>query len=293
VNLKLLESTPPWEWPPDAADTFKSYLRNRRASESDRLTAVEFAGDLVVMDDEIAELLLDIVGNGEEPETVRAKAAISLGPVLQQMDMESIDDEVGFPEEYREEPPVTKETFARIQSTLHSIYQDETVPKLVRRRILEASIRAREEWHADAIRRAYASPDEEWKLTAVFGMRNISGFEKEILEALNSPNEDIHYEAIRATGDRELTRAWPHIRSLLQSVRTPKMLLLAAIGASVYVNPGEAGPLLERLCDSRDEEIAEAAGEAMMEASAAEGDFLDEEDEDDEDDESHGGGYVN
>jgi hypothetical protein len=294
VKLKLLEATPPWEWPPDAGDTFKAYLRDRGAPESDRMIAAELASEIVVIDDEIAGLLLDIAGNAVESDDLRAKAAISLGPVLEQMEMDSIDDEIGFPDEYREEPPITKETLARIKSTLHSVYQDETVPKLVRRRVLEASVRAGEDWHAVAVRTAYASHDEEWKLTAVFAMYYVPGFEKEILEALNSSNEEIHYQAIRAAGNRELTKAWPHTKSLLQSARTPKSLLIAAIGASVYINSDEAGPLLEKLSHSRDEEIAEAAEEAIMEGAAVGSDLLgDEEDDEEDEDENERGGYIN
>jgi hypothetical protein len=302
VKLKLLEATPPWEWPPDAGDTFKSCLRDRGVPESDRMMAAELAGETVVIDDEIAGLLLDIAGNAAESDELRAKAAISLGPVLEEMEMDSIDDEVDFPDELRDEPPITQETLARIKSTLRSIYQDESVPKLVRRRVLEASVRAQEDWHADAVRTAYASPDEEWKLTAVFAMYYVPGFEKQILEALTSSNEDIHYQAIRAAGNRELTEAWPHTKSLLQSGRTPKNLLIAAIGASVYINPDEAGPLLDKLCRSKDGEISEAAEEAILEGAAMASDLFgdeedeeeeDEDEEDEEEDENERGGYIN
>jgi hypothetical protein len=59
----------------------------------------------------------------------------------------------------------------------------------------------------------------------------------------------------------------------------------------VYVNSAAAGPLLARLADSDDEDIAEAANEAMLEADAS-NPFEDGEEEDD-DDEFTGGGYVN
>ena len=58
------------------------------------------------------------------------------------------------------------------------------VPKELRRRILEASVRAFEPWHPDAIRTAYASSDQEWVLTAVFAMAHIKGFDEQILESL-------------------------------------------------------------------------------------------------------------
>lgn len=282
----MLGITPPWEWPRDAGDTLKTYLRDQAAPEADRIMALELSGDLVVMDDEIARLLLGVLSNPGEREQVRAKAAISLGPVLEQTDVDQFDEDL--PPEYREEPKITPETFDKIKSTLRDLYQDEATPKLVRRRILEASVRAGAGWHADAIRTAYASSDEEWKLTAVFGMSYTPGFEKQILDSLKSKNEDIRREALKAAGERGIPQAWPEIEALLESPRTPKNLLLDAIEASVSVNPDEAGALLVRLADSDDEDIAEAASDAMTEAGASS--LFDE---DEEDEESSGGGYIN
>ena len=42
--------------------------------------------------------------------------------------------------------------------------------------------------------------DEAWRLTAVFCMRFIRGFEEQILEALKSQHPDIHHEAVLAAG---------------------------------------------------------------------------------------------
>jgi hypothetical protein len=56
-------------------------------------------------------------------------------------------------------------------------------------------------------------------------------------------------------------------------------LLLAAIDAVGSIRPAEAGEILVDLADSDDEEIAEAAEEAMAEAEIASG----EEDDDEED----------
>jgi hypothetical protein len=52
--------------------------------------------------------------------------------------------------------------------------------------VLEASVRAPQDWHLDAIREAYSSTDEAWSLTAVFCMRFVRGFNEQILEALES-----------------------------------------------------------------------------------------------------------
>jgi hypothetical protein len=255
-------------------------LRDRRNPASDRLIAAELAGDLTVMDDQMADLLLSIVRSADEPDELRGKAAISLGPALEQTDTEGFDDDLS-------EPSIRKETFEQIQEAFRTAYLDVGTPKEVRRRVLEASVRAGQDWHQDAIRDAYSSGDEEWTLTAVFCMQWIPGFSAEILDTLESRNPDIQYEAVRAAGDQELDAAWPHVAALLASKTTEKPLLLAAIEAAASIRPLEARAVLAELSDSEDEDIAEAAGEALLMAAPV---FDEDADEDEDDGQSHSGG---
>src|ERR1035438_7783433 len=95
--------------------------------------------------------------------------------------------------------------------SLRKLYQDESLPKELRRRILEGAVRAPEPWHQDAIRTAYQSGDSDWMVTAVFAMRYVRGFDDQILESLKSADEDIHYEAVVAAGNWSLDAAWPHV----------------------------------------------------------------------------------
>jgi len=271
MDLKTLVDTPPWDWPRDAGRTFQKILIDRRANESDRLVAAELAGDLTVINDDLAHTLLTVVCSADEPDQLRARAAISLGPVLEQADTDGFEDP--------DDVPITERTFRNIQSTMEKLYLDNSIPKEVRRRILEASVRAPETWHQDAIRNAYSSGDKEWMLTAVFSMRWVRGFDDQILLALKSVDPEIHYEAVNAAGNWELDAAWSHIVELVNDAHTPKPLLLAAIGAVSSIRPAEAREILVDLADSEDEEIAEAANEAMVEAEAASGEEDDEEEE--------------
>jgi hypothetical protein len=184
--------------------------------------------------------------------------------------------------------PITEGMARRIQDSLRELYLDHSTPKEVRRRILEASVRAPEAWHQDAIAQAYSSGDKEWMLTAVFAMRWVLGFDNQILEALKSADPDIHYEAVQAAGNWELDAAWTHIVELVNDPETPKPLLLAAIGAAGSIRPAEAPGILLDLADSEDEDIAEAADEAMM---MAEGAAAYQEEDDEEDDEE--GEWIN
>ena len=270
MELKVLEAMPPWEWPQGTDNMLLGILRDNQKDKSDRLLAADLAGDYTVINDELAAALLAIARNGGEPEELRARAVISLGPVLETADLDGFEDP--------EDVPICEETFHEIQESLRKLYMDMDVPMEVRRRTLEGSVRAPQEWHQAAIRDAYSSGDALWRLTAVFCMRYIQGFETQILEALKSKNKDIHYEAVCAAGNWEVDAAWSHINSLATSNVTEKSLRLAAIDAMATIRPQEAAEFLSDLTQSDDEDIVEAAFEAM-----AMSDLLPDEDYDDDD----------
>jgi hypothetical protein len=271
MDLKTLLDTPPWDWPPDAGWMLRKVLVDQRANDSDRLVAAELAGDFTVINDDLADALLTVVCSADEPDELRARAAISLGPVLEQAETDGFEDQ--------DDVPITERTFRNIQSTIEKLYLDTSIPKEVRRRILEASVRAPETWHQDAIKNAYSSGDTEWMLTAVFSMRWVRGFDEQILLALKSDDPEIHLEAVLAAANWELDAAWSHVVELINDAHTPKPLLLAAISAVGSIRPAEAGEILADLADSEDEEVAEAADEAMAEAEIASGEEDDEEED--------------
>jgi hypothetical protein len=261
MQLKALLDTPPWDWPSDTGKTFLEILTDRRAKASDRLIAADLAGDLVVMNEDLADALMAVISSGDEPERLRAKAAISLGPVLELGNTQGFED--------LDDVPISQTAFHKIQDMLHKLYLDDNIPKTVRRRILEASVRAPEDWHQDAIRSAYSSGDRDWMLTAVFSMRWVRGFDTQILESLESADPEIHYEAVIASGELGVDAAWSHNVALVQNAATPKHLLLAAIGAVGSIRPKDAAEILVDLTLSDDEDIAEAADEAMAMAEGA------------------------
>ena len=271
MNIKILKDIPPWQWPKNAGKMFLDVLHDDQAHGSDRLLAAELAGDSTVISDELADALLSILCNGREPDGLRGQAAISLGPALEYASMDGFED--------ADDVPITKPMFSKIQETLHKLYMDAQTPKEVRRLVLEASARAPENWHKAAVAAAYRSDDEDWKLTAVFCMQFIRGFDKQILESLKSQNSDIHYHAVRAAGNWEIDAAWPHIAALVASEGTEKELLLAAIEAAAFILPHKASEILHPLLDSDDEDIVDAVYEALAMAD----ELYDDEDDDDED----------
>ena len=276
MDLTRLARIPPWDWPPNGGNTLLAVLRDHRAAEPDRLLAAELAGEIVAINDDLAATLLSLVGDATASEPLRCRAALSLGPVLEQMDWDSDDDLLGLDEEVLGGHPISEHTFHRIQETLRARYLDDDVPPEVRRNILEASVRAPADWHRDAIRAAYSRNDRDWRLTAVGAMRHLRGFDDEIVAALDDPDAEIRRAAVSAAGNWEVTAAWPQVAALLAAQDTDKALLLAAIEAGAYIRPQEAEPLLLELSESDDAEIANAAGDAAMMAAAAAEDEFDE-----------------
>jgi hypothetical protein len=283
MNLKALQETPPWDWPQDAGEIFKKTLLDPGAKESDRLTAAELAGEMVAINNELAAALLATIANAKDPEELRGRAAISLGPVLEQGSTTEFDDP--------EDVPISEEMFHQVQATLKQLYSDTSLPKIVRRRILEGSVRDPQDWHKDAVQAAYAGGDRDWKLTAVFAMKYVRGFDAQILEALKSKDREIHFEAVDAAGTWELAAAYPHVLALVKDPKTPKPLIFAAIEAVASIRPEDAGQaLLERL-ESEDDEIRDTAEEAVMMAEGRADDF--EDDDEEEDEEESGDSWVN
>ena len=272
MDLRKLRDTPPWDWPEDAGNTLHEILADDQSEASEHILAAELAGDYTVINDELADDLLSILQDGNESAALRGRAAISLGPALDHADTDGFHDP--------DDVPISEDMFHNIQDSLRRLYLDADVPKTVGRRILEASVRAPQDWHRDAIRTAYSRDDEDLRLTAVFAMRWVRGFDNQILEALESKNPDIHYQAVCAAGNWEVDAAWSHVARILRAQVPAKSLLLAAIDSAASIRPHEAGLVLLDLTDSDDEDIAEAAHEAMAMAEAISQDLFDDNDDD-------------
>jgi hypothetical protein len=202
------------------------------------------------------------VRDGRTPEALRARAAISLGPMLEGADLALDGDD----------PPIGGGTFAGIKDSLREVYEDLAVPGLVRRRVLEAAVRAPEDWQRPAIAAAYASADHEWRLTAVFCMGHVRGFGTQIVEALDGGEPELRLEAVRAAGSGEVEAAWPRLVAIVQDQAAARPLLLAAIEAIGTARRDEAEGVLGHLLDSDDEEVADAVHEALELSPPAEDD---------------------
>jgi uncharacterized protein (UPF0147 family) len=274
MDLKTLENTPSWEWPETAAETLLAVLRDRSADPAERVLAAELAGEYSVMNNDLTETFYAILCDAGEPVELRGEAALSMGTALEHADTMGFEDP--------EEVIISERLFKQTRETLRRLFADPELPDDLRRQVLEASVHAPEDWHSQAVRDAYASDDSTWRVTAVFCMQFINGFDKQILESLQSRDLEIHYQAVCAAGNWGLKEAWPHITDLLGSNKTDKVLLLAAISAVPAIRPEAAEDILEEFAEHEDDEIAEAAMEALAMVEMME-EYEEEDEEDPED----------
>jgi hypothetical protein len=278
MDLSYLENLEPWEWPEEAADEIAHVLEDPQAGEPERYRAAELAGSLPAMTDDVAERLLILARDTGTSDRLRAQSAIALGPVL-----EAMSDSEGF--EDLEPPPIRRDTYVRIRRGLEEIVEATHEPALVRRRALEASVRAGADWHRRAITEAYGSQDPLWKLTAVFCMVYVPGYDAQILESLDTEDPEIHYEAVLAAGMQGVKAAWSHVHELVLSGETEKRLRIAAIEALAAIRPEAAEGALAELLTCGDTEIEDAATGALASVGALydDGDFGDEDEGAEED----------
>ena len=101
MDLKTLQDTPSWEWPEGAGQMLTKIFSDVQADASERL--------------------------------LRSRAVISMGPALEYADTDGFDD--------MDYEGISEGLFNNIQDSLRKLYMDSGVPKEVRRRILEASVR--------------------------------------------------------------------------------------------------------------------------------------------------------
>jgi len=199
MNFNDLKRLPPWEWPKDAGEIFLRVAMDKNGLEEDRLLAVELAGDCMVIDDAMALELLHLLRNRKEPEKFRAKAATSLGPILEYVEILDFEES---------EMAISKSMFDRIQEALRDLHEDVKVPREVRRRCLEASVRSPQDWHAETIRVTHLSREEDDRLTAIFCMGYIDGFQDELDKAMEDENSSIRSEALKALANWQEGEPW-------------------------------------------------------------------------------------
>ena len=234
----------------------------RHPDQRIRLLALADIEDEV--DDELASEMMRMLL--EDPsEEVRARVAIAFGPTLELCSWE-VDEEGRLPPPGGfDEAPLSQEVYDRLIETLRRVYMDGANPELVRRRVLEGAVRSPQPWQTKAAAAVFRSESEPWRATAVFCMGYLSGFDNELVEAFESGSELVRCEAIRAAGERGVKRLAGPLLALAADLEADRDERLAAIEALPKMEHPRAFEVLDELGADPDEEIAEAADEALGE----------------------------
>ena len=262
-------------------------LASLRSDDEDVREAAKAAANAAI-DDALCEALLDLLADGDADPEARSGAAIALGPSLELCDVDGFDDEDAT-------PPISEEMFTRTRAALKAIYRDAKAPTIVRRRALEAAVRAPEEWQEGAVRGAWKSGDPEWRVTAIFSMGILGNFDETIIEAMDDADVDIACEAVYASMEASIESAVPKLIGFARNADADQSLRLAAIETLGGIGGDLGIAALEELSADDDDEIAAAADDALdMQAAITElvgvgldddDDYeFDDDDADDEDD---------
>lgn len=278
MSLSDLEQIPSYEWPDSAGAEIVRVITDRTAHADDRLLAAHLAQEYPGINDLMMVALSGVAANKAESPELRSSAAIALGPAFELADLDGLAqdlDDDGL--------PCTPEAVNGAKAALRAVFDDKSAPDEVRRSCLETLAHAPQDWHAAAVRAAYAEGSNDWKLSALFCMRFIGGFDTEILSALTSTDEHQRLEAIGAAGEQELQMAWPHVQAILKDRQADKLFVLAALGALPMLAPSPelVTAILELHLASADAEIVEAATEVRDMLADVEGeddDWADDED---------------
>lgn len=248
----------------EASRPFVSALRE--GNPEARAAALEEIASIV--DDALARELLRFARDPEREDWERGRALIVLGPALEETGYEEEEDgslapPVG-PEEWWE-TPLSEAAYREVHDELRRIYHDAAQPKLVRRRALEAAVRAPRDWHRDAVATAWRSGDDEWRLTAIFAMGFLPGFAEEIEEAFRGDDPVIRREAIAAVGRSELGHLVPELIDLATDTEADREDRIGAIEALEELQSADAMDALEELLDDDDDEVSQVAEAALEE----------------------------
>jgi hypothetical protein len=250
-ELPLFSPEPAWELPDEARQVLATSLES--PDPEVRLEAVEMLAHS--LDDGLALRGLEIARSDPEEE-IRAAAASALAPALAAVIAARADGDAPA-------PPLSSEAFEAVRQGLRLLYYDSGSTKEVRRRALESSVQAPDQWLEGATRAAWASDDPEWRTTAVFCMTRLPGFEVELEEALRDRQPGVRLEAARAVGDAGLLGAAPRLLALARAADEEGLVRMAAMESLALLGDRGAIPHLRELAGVADPELAFAARAAL------------------------------
>lgn len=195
----------------------------------------------------------------DESASVRAAAAQSLGRFILLGELSKI-----LPEPHNM-------AYQAVLATCQN--EDEDIE--VQRRALESLAYADNETVIQLIHKAYASPNEKVRVSAVFAMGRSANpyWSRYVRQELFSPNPEMRYEAARACGELQLREAVAELEELADDVDAE--VQDAALWALGQIGGDRARAILERYCQADNEATRSAAEAALDELEFMYGDLSD------------------
>lgn len=209
--------------------------------------------------DEMAQRHARLVADEELDPAIRGRAALALGPSLEHCAFGMWDEEFHA-------PPLSRGTFADLKAQFRNLYFDASQPSLLRRRVLEASVRAPESWQTGAIRAAWMTDNTDWRKTAVVAMGWLDGWESELSDALQADDAGVVTEAIRsAERSNDVVGFGGHCLRHALDTKAPVSMRIVAIEALPSIRGPEVAEVLNTLAEEEDPRISESASWAKEE----------------------------
>jgi HEAT repeat protein len=188
----------------------------------------------------------------EDPQAmVRAAAATGLGSFVYLGELEEISKQI------RDEI---------VESLIHTHLSSDEV--LVRRRALEALGYATHTEIAGFIQQAYDTNNEDWLQSALFAMGrtyNRDRWAKQVLRMFDHPDAIVRYEAIRASGELEMSSARESLFDIISEGTYDEDIYFAAIWALSKIGGKGVRNLIEMsIDDAEDDEEIQFLEEALQ-----------------------------
>lgn len=219
------------------ADDLLSFEEVARMALKDEAPGVRRRAISILREYELVELMPTFVHLAEhdpDPE-VRAAAAAALSTYVYMGEVEDI----------------SPQKLLHVEEFLLRLTNSSDTP-LVRRRALEALGFSSRKEVVGLIEKAYASPDMDWLVTALFAMGRSanSRWKTQVLKMLDHKRPAVRAEAASAAGELEIKAALPRLMELLEDVNPD--VRMASIWACSQVGGEGVRSALENLLETTD-----------------------------------------
>ncbi len=221
------------------ADDLLSFEEVARMALKDSAPGVRRRAVNILREYELADLLPTFVNMAEHDSDaeVRAASAAALSAYVYMGEVEDISPKKLL---------LVEECLLRVSAS--------TDTSLVRRRALEALGFSSRKEVVELIEKAYASPDVDWLVSALFAMGRSanSRWNPQVLKMLTHTQPAVRAEAASAAGELEIKAAVPHLLELLQDADSD--VRMASIWALSQVGGEGVRLTLENMLETTDDD---------------------------------------